>query len=142
MGAFTVAESAPWLDRLVDGEAPYDGAPVRLHPGALDRLVGPRAPSDLGPAPRAATAAGPGTAPAGLADRIALVTAQVAAVLGRGAADIGADVPLATLGLDSLTALELLQRLEAATGTRLPPGAPWAGATVTELAERLGGPPG
>ncbi|MFD0395982.1 acyl carrier protein [Streptomyces nogalater] len=54
---------------------------------------------------------------------LALVRAGIAGVLGHADADggtIGPDQPLSTLGLDSLTSVELRNRLGDTVGTRLP----------------------
>ncbi|WUL55949.1 type I polyketide synthase [Amycolatopsis sp. NBC_00348] len=80
------------------------------------------------PARRAAAAAEPGSLAARLAtaeDRDALVLdvvrAEVAGVLGHATPDaIGARTAFTELGFDSLTAIELRNRLNAATGLRLP----------------------
>ncbi|WP_373194048.1 acyl carrier protein, partial [Mycobacterium marinum] len=55
---------------------------------------------------------------------------------------IDVDRPMESLGLDSLMALELRNRLEASLGTTLPAALVWAYPTITDLAgalcERLG----
>ncbi|MFJ1749257.1 SDR family NAD(P)-dependent oxidoreductase [Streptomyces sp. NPDC088116] len=125
--------------RLFDTALGHDEA--LLVACALDlpalRATGPdRVPlllSGLLPRPRRATApsSGPTTAnlgalrTLGAAERrnrmLEMVRAEVAGVLGHtGARDIGPDRAFTELGLDSLTAVELRNRLSAATGTRLP----------------------
>ncbi|MEU9993691.1 SDR family NAD(P)-dependent oxidoreductase [Streptomyces sp. NPDC048045] len=127
---------------LLDAALRMDTAalvPVRLDRAALGAL-GPHLPTvlrDLAPAaPRPArapaTAAAPGTET--LRDRLAalsraeqeevlldLVRVQTAAVLGRSsAAGIPADRPFKDMGCDSLTLVELRNRLQTGAGLRLP----------------------
>jgi acyl transferase domain-containing protein/acyl carrier protein len=70
-----------------------------------------------------------------------VVRAHVAAVLGGSPADVGADTTFKDLGLDSLTGLELRNRLRGTTG--IPLGAtlvfdhPTPGAVATHLAGRV-----
>ncbi|ANS70615.1 polyketide synthase [Streptomyces lincolnensis] len=118
-----------------------------VHP-LLRHLVG-------APARRAVVAtAGPaGTEPGGqgLRDRLAalpaaerertlldLVRAQAALVLGHEtSAAIGLDQAFKELGFDSLTAVELRNRLNSATGLRLPPTLIFDHPTVAALGEHL-----
>ncbi|RDG39781.1 SDR family NAD(P)-dependent oxidoreductase [Streptomyces corynorhini] len=130
--------------RLFDAASGGDRAallPMELDPAALrehhDALPVLLRGLVRAPARRRATAAGtaPVTqAPQSLADRLAplpapdreqllldVVTEQAAAVLGHGsAAEIDPEQTFKELGFDSLTAVELRNRLGAATGLRLP----------------------
>ncbi|MGW9210576.1 SDR family NAD(P)-dependent oxidoreductase [Embleya sp. NPDC055664] len=67
-----------------------------------------------------------------------LVRTEVAAVLGFGAGErVGESVPFRDLGFDSLTAVELRNRLSATTGLRLSPGVVFDYPTVATLAEHV-----
>ncbi len=139
VGAGVPRVAALGLDPAALGQA----AAVGMLPPLLSGLV--RAPRG-----RQATPAGPllGTRLAGLSaeeqDRVVLETvqAQVAAVLGH---DSGSAVPPARafneLGFDSLTAVDLRNRLMTVTGLRLPSTLvfdyPNAAALAGHLAERL-----
>ncbi|PLV48291.1 polyketide synthase, partial [Mycobacterium tuberculosis variant microti OV254] len=71
----------------------------------------------------------------------AAIAGEIRAVL-RSTDPIDPDRPMESLGLDSLMALELRNRLEASLGTMLPAALVWAYPTITDLAgalcERLG----
>ncbi|HVJ91521.1 MAG TPA: type I polyketide synthase [Labilithrix sp.] len=72
-----------------------------------------------------------------------LVRAETAASLRMNSAAVPMDQPLQRMGLDSLTALEIRNRLQAKSGESLPATLlfehPTAGAVVRELVKRLGG---
>jgi NADP-dependent 3-hydroxy acid dehydrogenase YdfG/acyl carrier protein len=121
-------------------------------PAVLRGLVRPRrqaaAPVPAaGPVPAADSA----TAPDGFAVRLAglrrsdaaatvrdLVRSQVAAALGHGsAAAVEVDTPFSEMGLDSLTGVELRNRLSRETGLRLPTTLVFSQPTVVGLSDYL-----
>jgi pimaricinolide synthase PimS1 len=126
-------------------------AALRLDLGAL-RAQDPLLPAlrglvTTGPRRIAAAAAEPGGADlaARLAElppddrlpfTVALVSKQVQAVLGHDGA-VGADASFTELGFDSLTSVELRNRLEARTGLRLPATLVFDHPTGTRVAEFL-----
>jgi polyketide synthase 12 len=147
-----------------DGLALFDAAvgmagptslPMRLDVSALRaraELLPPLLSGLIrGPARRVAAAAGDGGA--GLVRRLAglspseresilmdLVRANVATVLGHASADaVPAAKAFKELGFDSLTAVELRNRLNAASGLRLPVTVVFDHPTPAALAEHLGG---
>ena len=125
--ALTVGQGLRLLDLAVDR------ADAVLVPARLDGRSGPPILSALGgPAVRRRAAAAAPTE--GLRDRLAglatedqdrllldTVRREVAAVLGHtGTGTVPARKPFGELGIDSLTAVELRNRLDTATGLRLP----------------------
>jgi acyl carrier protein len=68
---------------------------------------------------------------------VELVCTNAATVLGRSVADIGPDLAFQDLGLDSLTAVELRNRLKNATGLTLSPTAIFDHPTLRALAGHL-----
>ncbi len=65
------------------------------------------------------------------------ISQQMAAVCSIEASSIDHSTPLTKLGLDSLMAVELLNRIEGDTGRSVPMGKVLSGPTITELAETL-----
>jgi acyl carrier protein len=127
--------------------------PVRLDTSALRAQADSLPPLLAGLARRQARRPGSAGAPSAAAfkQRLAalpetererfvldLVLAQIASVLGHASAiDAPTDRPLQELGLDSLRALELRNRLGAATGLRLPATLLFDHPTAAALAKRL-----
>ncbi|MGW0769414.1 SDR family NAD(P)-dependent oxidoreductase [Streptomyces sp. NPDC002676] len=153
MTGLTAEEGLALFDAACAG-ADAAPVPVRLDLAALRRI---EVPSPLlrglvrGPARRTADTAGPDTAAGAFADRLTrlpaaerarlildLVRTETAAALAFAGLD---EVPPAKafkeLGFDSLTAVELRNRLNAATGLRLPATLVFDYPTPTALAELL-----
>ncbi|MFF2658348.1 type I polyketide synthase [Kitasatospora sp. NPDC058032] len=140
-----------------DAAPPGDGSPVVLaHLDLTVRGDGPVHPmlqSLVRRSPTATTGAkGTPTAAAALRQRLdaaadeqgrelvlrELVLAQAAEVLGHtDSGALSATVPFLSVGFDSLTAVELRNRLAAATGLRLRPSAVFDSGTPAALAARL-----
>ena len=80
--------------------------------------------------------AGLGWTPAGIADWL---TARIAYYLELPAADIGPDVPLVELGMDSVYALTLCGDVEEELGIDVRPTMAWDHPTVAAIADHLHG---
>ncbi|MFD5567433.1 amino acid adenylation domain-containing protein [Streptomyces cadmiisoli] len=91
-----------------------------------------------GSAPKDTTATATAVAPAAVAD---LVRRLLAEALHRAPDDIGDDEQFLTLGLDSLTAVDLARRLEAELGRALPATLLFEYRTIGELAAHLAAQP-
>ncbi|MCP4847493.1 MAG: amino acid adenylation domain-containing protein [Verrucomicrobiaceae bacterium] len=65
------------------------------------------------------------------------IAEQVAGVFGTDVAKIDRDTPLTSIGLDSLMAIELMNRMESSLGINLPMGAVLNGPNIRELAASL-----
>jgi NADPH:quinone reductase-like Zn-dependent oxidoreductase len=136
MRSLTAADAMRLLDAALAAGEPVL-VPVRLDPAALrsrGRDLPPMLAGLAGPAARPAAAGSAVAADGGVAARVAtldsaqaigvleeLVITQAAAVLGHSRLDaVEPGAAFRDLGFDSLTALELRNRLAAATGLRLP----------------------
>ncbi|MFI0027706.1 beta-ketoacyl reductase, partial [Streptomyces virginiae] len=156
-GALSTEDGLALLDRALASHAPVlvpmpldlartrarsrtEGVPPLLR--ALVRAL-PRQAADAAPAPAAEAYAG--LTPEEVRERmLALVREQAAATLGhQGAGAVEPHRAFKELGFDSLTAVELRNRLAAATGLRLPATTvfdhPTPLALTDHLVDRLGG---
>ncbi|MFI6588403.1 type I polyketide synthase [Embleya sp. NPDC050493] len=148
----SVAGGAALFDRALAADRPV-ALPARLDLRTLRSGSAPVPPmlrNLVGRSSRRVVRQGAGGLRA-LADRLAalphqqrheqvadLVRTEVAAVLGFGSGErIGEGVPFRELGFDSLTAVELRNRLAAVTGLRLSPGVVFDYPTVSAIAEHL-----
>ncbi|MFD0412571.1 type I polyketide synthase [Streptomyces sp. NPDC127108] len=130
-----------------------DGAPVLaafvLDPRALDKATAPALLKGLAPH-RAAAVAPPKDSAAELREKLGraperehrhivlqLIRAEVAAVLGQEPGQVSAGQRFQDLGFTSLTAVELRNRLIAATGIKLPPTLVFDHPTPGSLAQWL-----
>ncbi|MGV4989125.1 SDR family NAD(P)-dependent oxidoreductase, partial [Streptomyces sp. NRAIS3] len=157
MAGLTAAEGMALLDAALTAEPDTDGTLVAakfdvtaLRRAAADAPV-PALLRALAPAPRPTARAGAPSAAVSLADRLAvldgtertealvdLVRRHAAEVLGHGSADaIRADRSFKEAGFDSLTAVELRNRLVAATGITLSPAVVFDYPKPELLAEQL-----
>ncbi|HWG98927.1 MAG TPA: phosphopantetheine-binding protein, partial [Pilimelia sp.] len=130
--------------------APPTAAPARTPAPAEAAPAPSTAPASEAPASAPSTAAAAG-APGPVLERLAatapnrrrdlllsVVAEQVAAILpGFEAGDVDADTGFAELGFDSLTAVELRNRLDQVTGLRLPVTLVFDQATAGALAAHL-----
>jgi acyl transferase domain-containing protein/acyl carrier protein len=152
MQSLTPAEGAAALGRVLKGEAaqvavmPVDWSTLgRLSPTlATAPMVAALVASGAGPGPEDTPAAGSVAAivfAAAPADRLQLLEAhlqqQVARVLRLPAAKLDVNRPLNTLGIDSLTAVELKNRIEGELKVSLPLLQLVQGPSVAELAALL-----
>ncbi|MFJ9663539.1 amino acid adenylation domain-containing protein [Streptomyces sp. NPDC101219] len=104
---------------------------------STDRPAGP----SLSPAPaRPAATAGAGEAASAGGGHAALLRELLAQSLGIPASGVDDDTPFLGLGLDSLSAVDLVKRLERRTGRDLPATLFFEYRTVRELAARLDRP--
>nr|WP_239335129.1 type I polyketide synthase [Frankia sp. CiP3] len=150
-------DAALRLDHALLAPAPLDLAGLRAR--AVTRTVAPLLRGLVRPARRTAQAGAAVTGSSSVAQRLAglpeserdaflldLVRTEVAAVLGHAdTRALSAERAFSDLGLDSLTAIELRNRLGVATGLRLPSTLtfdyPTSTAVITYLrSELLGGP--
>jgi myxalamid-type polyketide synthase MxaE and MxaD len=141
------------LGRLLDAQAPAQSLFARVDWDQLTRVraharpLSHALPGGSQAAPiRAATATGPAELPEQLrntpiAERRGLlehrVQSEVALVLRLPQSAVGAATPLGELGLDSLIAVELRDRLARLSGLQLSATLAWSFPTVAELAAHL-----
>ncbi|MEU1126723.1 type I polyketide synthase, partial [Streptomyces sp. NPDC005899] len=153
VGAVTAEEGLALFDAALTRDAPVV-APARFDLGALDARSAPPILRELAPAAPQRTAEAPPSGedrPAALRERLAraprnerhhlvleAVRAEITAVLGLGGDEkVPAGRRFQDMGFDSLTSLELRNRLSATTGAWLPPTVVFDHPSPGALAEHL-----
>ncbi|MFF4567503.1 beta-ketoacyl reductase, partial [Streptomyces sp. NPDC001435] len=155
LGALETAEGMALLDAALDGGHPalvpmvLDIAVLRRHVGPVPGApwAWPLARMLAGPRRRTAAAVGnvgalqatlAAMAPEDQVQHLAgLVSAEAAVILGTAGDLVAIDSPLLDIGFDSLTAVELRNRLTRLTGTSLPATLVFDHPTPFMVAERL-----
>jgi acyl carrier protein len=145
--ALALLDDALAADRAVLVAARLDAAALAAEPAVLPPILRNVAAR---PARRVIADAGTAASTSGLRARLQgltpdqrhrelvdLVCGNAATVLGRSAADLKADSAFQDLGFDSLTAVELRNRLKTATGLTLSPTVIFDCPTPAALAEHL-----
>ena len=123
------------------GAPPAVGAPPASEPAAVEPSAAP--PDEPAAASAPAAPSAPEAEPARPAgpepgDLVELVRAEAAAVLGHDSgAAVDADRTLLEIGMSSMGAVELYQRLAGVTGVELPTDLPFPELSAADLAEEL-----
>lgn len=110
-------------------------------PVAAASVAAPTAPAAAVPQPPAARSGDAGRQPHTPAEIRDVLRRLLADALGCDPARIDDDTPFLTLGLDSLTAIDLVKTLEGELGRPLPTMLLFEHGTIAELVDRLADPP-
>nr|WQM80037.1 non-ribosomal peptide synthetase [Streptomyces sp.] len=134
VGSATVTSpgDASAAGRSAPGGCPPGADAAPSPTAATAGAAGVRGPSR--PRPATATSRAPETAPPAITDTLRRLLAEA---LHRAPADVADDEPFLTMGLDSLSAVDLVRRLEAELGRALPPTLFFEYRTIRELAAQL-----
>ncbi|MER6416193.1 SDR family NAD(P)-dependent oxidoreductase [Streptomyces humidus] len=131
-GARTVSLPAYAFQRERHWLAETGARPAASEPAGPASAPAPEALAPAGPA------AGSGAAPAAVPEPLGLVRSALAVVLGHAGGDaVDPGTTFKELGVDSLSAVELRDRLSAATGLTLPTGVLFGHPTPARLAAHL-----